>query len=253
MRDRELRAPERAQERRHRLQMTEGDRHALLPVAQAQERPLRRERFRRARGLPPVITRVIHDGIHHLVVAGAAGGADFLAVRAVGYLRLAQCPHSRLPQVRLGHLAVDVIEGQRLALALLPVGEEAQPDSMAALRLGKTFLPDVEIEVLGPAVEALSASVRVQHRGREPPIAQRQSAFQSALPRIVRLHVQVAVAAPEPPQLLAQERVLPLRLLQRDHRIPLERRERLGTEGGDADVDLRPRVRLLSPAKRVGR
>ena len=130
-----------------------------------------------------------------------------------------------------------------------PVREEGEPDAVLALDLGERRVPRLEAEVLRPAVEPLPAAVRVQHRRGEAAIAQRQRALERALPRVVRLDVQVAVSPAELAQLVAQEAVLPLRLLQRDHRVPLERRERLGTEGGDADVDLRARLQLRCPAR----
>ena len=105
--------------------------------------------------------------------------------------------------------------------------------------------------MLGPAVEPLAGAVRVQHGGGEAAVAQRERAFERALPRVVRLDVEVAVAGPQLAQLVAEQAVLPPRLLQRDHRVPLEGREGLGAEGGDAHVDLGARVQLLPAPQRL--
>src|SRR5204863_2950738 len=141
-----------------------------------------------------------------------AGGADLLAVGAVGQLAFLARRHPRLPQVRLGDLAVDVVEGQHLVLALLAVGEETHADAVPELRLRERLVPGFEPEVLGPAVEALPAAVGVEDGAGEAPVAQRQRAFQRALASVVRLEVEVAIAAPELAELVPQDRVLPLRL-----------------------------------------
>ena len=142
-----------------------------------------------------------------------------------------------------------MIEGQDLALALLAVREERHADAVLPLRLGEGVMPDLEAEVLRPAVEALPLAIGVQHRGGEAPVAERERAFERALPGVVGFHMQVAESAAQLANLVAQQPLLPLRLPERDHRLPLEGSERLGAEGGDADVDLRPGVQLLSPAQ----
>ncbi len=253
VRDRQLRAPESAQERGHRLQVAERDRHAFLGVSQPQQRALLGQRLRLAGRLPPIILRVVDDGVDHLVVAGAAGGADLLAVRAVGDGRLAERADARLPEIRLGHFAVDVVEGQRLLLALLAVGEEFQADAVLGFASRERVAPDLEAEVLGPAVEPLAVSISVQDRGRESPVAERQRALERTLPRVVRLEVQVLEAAPQPAQLVPEQALPALRLRVGDHRVPLEGCERLRAEGGDADVDLRPRILPAPAAQRLRR
>ncbi len=55
----------------------------------------------------------------------------------------------------------------------------------------KRFVPDLEPEILGPAVEPLALLIGVQHRGRQPPIAQRQRALEGPLLGVVGLDVQI--------------------------------------------------------------
>src|SRR5262249_60701128 len=116
--------------------------------------------------LPAVVLRLVDDVGAHLVVAGAAGGADLLAVGAVGDLAFLAGGHPRLPEEGLRDLAVDVIEREHLVLALLPVGEEVHPDAVLPLRLREGLGPDLEAGMLPPTVQPLPpAGGRAPGRG----------------------------------------------------------------------------------------
>ena len=250
VRDGQLRPAERSQERRHGLEMAERDGAPLFRVPESKRRATFRGLRDRRAALQLVVLGVVNDGVHHLVIARAARGAALVAVGAIVRRALFKARHLLLPQVRLGHFVIDVIEGQHFVLALLAVSEEGQSDAVLRLGARERLLPRLEVEVLGPAVEALPGAVRVQHRRRETPVAERQCSFQRSLTRIVRLDVQIPIAAAELAQLVAQQAVLPIRFGKRDHRVPLEWRERLGAEGRHAHVDLGARLELLAAPKR---
>src|SRR2546430_5666553 len=111
---------------------------------------------------------MVADVVPPLVVAGAAGSADLLAVGAVGDLAFLERGHPRLPEVGLGHLAVDVVERQDLAFALLPVREEVHSHAVLPLGQSEGLVPDLEAEMLGPSVQPLPAAGRAEARGVGP-------------------------------------------------------------------------------------
>ena len=116
-------------------------------------------------------------------------------------------------------------------LALFAVCKKFQTNAVLFFANCKGIVPDLEAEVLGPAVEPLATPIRMQHCRRQPAVAERQRALESALTRVVRFHVQVLEAAAELAQLVAQQALAALGLGVRDHRVPLERRKWFWAKG----------------------
>jgi len=111
--------------------------------------------------------------------------------------------------------------------------------------LPEGFLPELEPELIAPAVEAGAEPPGALHEVREPLIAPREEPFQEAHPGVVPLEADVAVFhAPLEVALFCQG------LLETDLADPLEGRVGLGNQGRKAEVTCLPRPSFMTRCAR---
>ena len=107
------------------------------------------------------------------------------------------------------------------------------------------LLPDVELQLVVPRIEARAAEVGALDDVREPPVAARENALEHARRGVVNAEVQAAHL----PHRVAQQALLALDLRERVHRAPLKRRVRLRHVRRHADRHLHVPAELLADAR----
>ena len=172
--------------------------------------------------------------------AEAGAGAAVVAGRPAAVLEadLGQGVAPVLPQEVLVEAGRDVVPREHLVLGAVAVDDllEAEPVALEGLE------PEVEVEVLGPLLEAAAPPPDLLDHRAEPPVATGGDALGRGRLRVVPLELDAPVAA----QLVSEEVHLAGELLPRVLTEPLERRERLGHEPADRHGDRR--VLVVLPA-----